>query len=186
MYNLKKCKKYPWWSVTFSKVEGCSTSTPPWKHQKRCQRLEVVSGFQWVPRALGGLRSCRTGFHFTTMLFSPRKKIKFSITDFFSKCDQICRKLWIWLHLTKKPVMENLIFCTVFNETHVPHMIREISTEKWWLENMSNLKLLFFVKFLFFIKKLWEMFFILSKKLFLFSRHSNFSNFFSSFPNFPD
>ena len=114
------------------------------------------------------------------------QKIKFSITDFFSKCDQICRKLWIWLHLTKKPVMENLIFCTVFNETHVPHMIREISTEKWWLENMSNLKLLFFVKFLFFIKKLWEMFFILSKKLFLFSRHSNFSNFFSSFPNFPD
>ena len=40
---------------------------------------------------------------------------KFSITDFFSKCDQICRNLQIWSHLLKKPVMENFIFlCSVF------------------------------------------------------------------------
>ena len=36
------------------------------------------------------------------------KKMKFSITGFFSKCDQICRFLQIWSHLLKKSVMENL------------------------------------------------------------------------------
>ena len=34
------------------------------------------------------------------------KKIKFSIKDFFGKCDQICRKQWIWSHLLKKSLME--------------------------------------------------------------------------------
>ena len=36
--------------------------------------------------------------------------MKFSIKDFFSKCDQICSFLWIWSHLLKKPLMENFIF----------------------------------------------------------------------------
>ena len=39
--------------------------------------------------------------------------MKFSITNFFSKCDQIPIKLRIWLHLLKKSVMENFIFCAV-------------------------------------------------------------------------
>ena len=39
------------------------------------------------------------------------QKMKFSIKDFFSKCDQIHRKLRIWSHLLKKFVMENFIFC---------------------------------------------------------------------------
>ena len=41
------------------------------------------------------------------------QKMKFSIKDFFSKCDQIRRKLRIWSHLLKKPLMENFIFCAV-------------------------------------------------------------------------
>ena len=40
-------------------------------------------------------------------------KKKFSIKGFFSKCDQIRRKLPIWSHLLKKSLMENLIFCAV-------------------------------------------------------------------------
>ena len=40
-------------------------------------------------------------------------QMKFSIKDFFSKCDQIRRKLRIWSHLLKKSLMENLIFCAV-------------------------------------------------------------------------
>ena len=40
------------------------------------------------------------------------QKIKFSIRDFFSKCDQIRRKR-IWSHLLKKSLMENFIFCEV-------------------------------------------------------------------------
>ena len=38
------------------------------------------------------------------------KEMKFSIKDIFSKCDQIRRKLRIWLHLLKKSLMENFIF----------------------------------------------------------------------------
>ena len=45
-------------------------------------------------------------------------KMKFSITDFFNKCDQIRRKLRIWSHLLKKSLMENFIFfavsCAIF------------------------------------------------------------------------
>ena len=41
------------------------------------------------------------------------KKMKFSIKDFFSKCDQIRRKLRIYSHLLKKFLMENFIFCAV-------------------------------------------------------------------------
>ena len=35
------------------------------------------------------------------------QKMKFSIKDFFRKCDQIRRKLRIWLYLLKKSLMEN-------------------------------------------------------------------------------
>ena len=41
------------------------------------------------------------------------RKMKFSIKDFFSKCDQILRKLRIWSHLRKKSLMENFIFYAV-------------------------------------------------------------------------
>ena len=39
--------------------------------------------------------------------------MKFSIKDFFVKCDQIRGKLRIWSHLLKKSLMENFIFCAV-------------------------------------------------------------------------
>ena len=41
------------------------------------------------------------------------QKIKFSVKAFFSKCDQICRKLRICSHLLKKSLMKNSIFCAV-------------------------------------------------------------------------
>ena len=39
--------------------------------------------------------------------------MKFSITDFFNKCDQVRSFLRIWSHLLKKPLMENFIFRAV-------------------------------------------------------------------------
>ena len=39
--------------------------------------------------------------------------MKFSIKDFFNKCDQIRSFLPIWSHLVKKSLMENFIFCAV-------------------------------------------------------------------------
>ena len=39
--------------------------------------------------------------------------MKFSIKDFFIKCDQMRSFLRIWSHLLKKLLMENFIFCAV-------------------------------------------------------------------------
>ena len=39
------------------------------------------------------------------------QKTKFSIKDFFSKCDQISSFLQIWSHLLKKSLMKNFAFC---------------------------------------------------------------------------
>ena len=39
--------------------------------------------------------------------------MKFSIKDFFCKCDQIRNFLRIWSLLLKKSLMENFMFCTV-------------------------------------------------------------------------
>ena len=50
------------------------------------------------------------------MIFFTRpttQKMKFSIKDFFSKCDQIRSFMRIWSHLLKESLMENLIFCVV-------------------------------------------------------------------------
>ena len=47
--------------------------------------------------------------------FTLHKKKKFSIKDFFSKCDEICRKLRIWSHLLKKFIIENFIFLYSFS-----------------------------------------------------------------------
>ena len=46
------------------------------------------------------------------LLFSAQK-MKFSIKDLFSKCDQIRNFLWIWSHLMKKSLIENFIFSAV-------------------------------------------------------------------------
>ena len=46
------------------------------------------------------------------------QKMKFSIEDFFSKCDQIRIKLRIWSHLLKKSLMKNFIFCAVFKRVN--------------------------------------------------------------------
>ena len=41
------------------------------------------------------------------------RKMKFSVKDFFSKCDQTRSFLRIWSHLLEKFSMENFIFCAV-------------------------------------------------------------------------
>ena len=47
---------------------------------------------------------------YTVIENDTAQKMKFSITDFFSKCAQIRRKLRIWSNLPKKALMENLFF----------------------------------------------------------------------------
>ena len=45
--------------------------------------------------------------------------MKFSIQDFFNKCDQIRSFLWISSHLLKKSLIENFIFCAVLILTFI-------------------------------------------------------------------
>ena len=47
------------------------------------------------------------------LLTFTAQKTKFSIKDFFSKCDQIRNFLQIWSHLLKKSLLKNFIFCAV-------------------------------------------------------------------------
>ena len=46
--------------------------------------------------------------------FYTAQKMKFSIKDFFSKCDRNRRKLRNWSHLLKKSFMENIVFVQCF------------------------------------------------------------------------
>ena len=63
--------------------------------------------------------SCKFAAYFQKTFFKiilkglAAQKMKFSIKDFFSKWDQIRRKLRIWSRLLKKCLMENFIFCAV-------------------------------------------------------------------------
>ena len=51
-------------------------------------------------------------------MYITEQKMKFSIKDFFGKCDQIRSFLRIWSHLLKKSLTENLIFCAVYAEAY--------------------------------------------------------------------
>ena len=62
--------------------------------------------------------------------YKTLQKMKFSISDFFNKCDLIRRKLQIWSYLLKKSLMKNFIFCAVQNITCLnllaPNMVTKI------------------------------------------------------------
>ena len=49
--------------------------------------------------------------------------MKFSIKDFFSKCDQIRSFPRIWSYLLKKSLMENFIFCAVFQVSSISQVL---------------------------------------------------------------
>ena len=57
--------------------------------------------------------------HTSCLKYCP--KMKFTINDFFSKCDQIRSKLL----MVKKPLMENFIFCAVKYTYWMEYQIRD-------------------------------------------------------------
>ena len=59
-------------------------------------------------------------FFETVTLATTTEKMKFPIKDFFSKCDQIRKKLRIWLHLLKESLTENFIFSGVYPAAILP------------------------------------------------------------------
>ena len=50
---------------------------------------------------------------FSMIRLGTAQKMKFSINDFFSKCDHIRSKPRIWSHLLRKSLLENFVFCAV-------------------------------------------------------------------------
>ena len=59
------------------------------------------------------------------------QKMKFSIEYFFSKCDQIRRKLQIWSHLLKKFLMKNLFFVQyICAETQILFLYKKIRVKE--------------------------------------------------------
>ena len=67
------------------------------------------------------------------------KKMRFSIKDFFSKCEQICSSLRIWSHLLKKSSMENFLFCVVdVLQKRCSWKFRNIHRKTLVLECLSN------------------------------------------------
>ena len=58
------------------------------------------------------------------------QKMKFSIMDFFSECDQIRSFLRIWSHLLKKFLMENVIFCAVHSNINDSAFFEKSSRKK--------------------------------------------------------
>ena len=56
--------------------------------------------------------------------------MKFSIKDFFSKCDQIRSFLRILSHLLKKSLMENFIFCVHIAKAYFRYTIWFMFSEK--------------------------------------------------------
>ena len=99
----------------------------PWKHEKA---LKVLQCFQevkkgcilnkwvkhyWTQSTVNFIPSCRISecFKFNKnwkmKLDTQDKKMKFSVGDFWSKCDQVRGKLRIWSYLLKKFLMENFV-----------------------------------------------------------------------------
>ena len=71
--------------------------------------------------------------------------MKFPVKNFFSKCDQIRRKLRIWSHLLKKSLMENFIFCSVKLAPVQVQSLRKLQSKSKtiWLNFLTPLNRIF-------------------------------------------
>ena len=87
------------------------------------ESLDKDDFFQWnIQKKINVTNHIQTKLAIEIMIIytikynSLHKKWSFSIKDFFSKCDQIRSFLRIWLHLLKKSLTKNFIFCAVTTE----------------------------------------------------------------------
>ena len=112
------------------------------------------------------------------------QKMKFSIKDFFSKCDQIRGKMGISSHLLKKSLMENFNFCALLQ----PLMKNEFffadinsSLEDNCLLNFLPKKWKIHVYYLVFSAKLSFIFFTLYLFLFAWKSRNRITDFYSHY-----
>ena len=108
----------------FNKVlskRGCNTGVFLWNLQifkniffYRTPPMAASSG-GWVYHWKHVFREYRKrpGVWYGLIRIDTAQNMKFSIMDFFSKCDQIPSKLQNWSNLLKKSLTKNLNFCAV-------------------------------------------------------------------------
>ena len=107
---LQRCLSAIFFTCTFSINSFCLPNFPQFGHFA----LRSISSVST------SLTICAKVLHFTNSssfcklrgLAPSAQKMIFSITDFFTECDQIRSFLRIWSHLWKRRVMENPIFCS--------------------------------------------------------------------------
>ena len=94
---------------------------------KKCSKAPYQQQFKSITEKIKGTGNCNLftlrnvqcaneglhDFRVLTVECLTAQKMKFSIKDFLTICDQICSLLRIWSHLLKKFLMENFIFCAV-------------------------------------------------------------------------
>ena len=83
---------------------------------EKCSKLNIKELNDSFSRVIIIVKPLVFGFYelqINVLKFLTTHKMKFSIKDFFSKCDQIPILLRIWSHLLKRALMENFMFCVV-------------------------------------------------------------------------
>ena len=70
-------------------------------------------------------------------MFDTAQKMKFSIKNFLSKCDQIRSFLRIWLHLLKKSLMGNFIFCVMWDGSEYASARPTRENDHWTFGELS-------------------------------------------------
>ena len=101
----------------FTKNSLISQQQPGFKPSDSCTN-QLQSIMYQIYESFDDVHEIRSVFLHMSKAFisygmSTAQKMKFSIEDFFSKCDQIRRNLRVESHLLKKSLVENFIFCAV-------------------------------------------------------------------------
>ena len=91
--------------------------------------FHVYKGLPWDSSVLNGCLQ--------SAIITAQKK-KLTIKDFFSKYDQIRRKLRISPHLLKKSLMENFIFCAVNWIKRLAWFIKIYATKNYAIINVYS------------------------------------------------
>ena len=104
----------------FRRGEGGTMCPPPppgaWSDKNTTGQIGLISHSDNLDKLFEMLEKIECLFELCTA-----QRMKFSIKDFFSKCDQIHSFLQIWSHFLKISLMENFIFCAVLLQKHSKH-----------------------------------------------------------------
>ena len=77
---------------------------------KSWDSFKLIYSFSWLWKVVVNISHQLINIGSVLEAWLTAQKMKFSIEDFFSKCDQIRSFLRIWSHLQKKSLMEILFF----------------------------------------------------------------------------